>query len=99
VDPALSSFPPRRSSDLTGDFVPPAPAPESYLAHLDGAAAGGRALRIGVLREPLAAETAVDPAAERGLDRAVEVLRGLGYELTGRSEEHTSELQSRFDLV
>lgn len=74
-----------------GDFVPPAPAPESYLAHLDGAAAGGRSLRIGVLREPLAAETAVDPAAERGLDRAVELLRGLGHELTDIPAPFTPE--------
>lgn len=66
----------------TGDLVPVPHAPGTYLASLDGTAARSGPLRIGVLREPLAAETAVHPAAERGLERALEVLRGLGHELT-----------------
>lgn len=66
----------------TGDLVPVPHAPGTYLASLDGTAARRGPLRIGVLREPLAAETAVHPAAERGLERALEVLRGLGHELT-----------------
>ncbi|WP_394216043.1 amidase [Brachybacterium vulturis] len=65
-----------------GDFTPAAPAPYSYLARLDGAGAQSTPLRIGVLRAPLAAETTVHPAALRGLERALEVLRGLGHELT-----------------
>ena len=66
----------------TGDYLPvPAPRP-GYLAQLDSEAAGSRSLRIAVLREPLAAETEVHPAALRGLERALEVLRGLGHELT-----------------
>lgn len=39
-------------------------------------------LRIAVLREPLAAETDVHPAALNGLERAVDVLRGLGHQIT-----------------
>lgn len=66
----------------TGDYLP-VPAPrQGYLAQLDSEAAGSRSLRIAVLREPLAAETEVHPAALRGLERALEVLRGLGHELT-----------------
>lgn len=52
----------------TGDLVPVPHAPGTYLASLDGTAARRGPLRIGVLREPLAAETAVHPAAERGLE-------------------------------
>ena len=61
-----------------GDFMP-APAHEgSYLAQLEqGAAPQG--LRIGVLREPLAADTEVHPAALAGLERAVRLLEGLGH--------------------
>ena len=65
-----------------GDFFPAAPAPASYLAALDGGEARSTPLRIGVLGAPLAAETAVHPAAVRGLERALEVLHGLGHELT-----------------
>jgi amidase len=65
-----------------GDFMP-APAHEgSYLEALDHDAAP-RGLRIGVLREPLAAETEVHPAALAGLERAVRLLEDLGH----RTEE------------
>nr|WP_157697265.1 amidase [Brachybacterium avium] len=65
-----------------GDFTPAARAPGSHLTRLDDVGAQSAPLRIGVLRAPLAAETDVHPAAVRGLDRALEVLRGLGHELT-----------------
>ena len=65
----------------TGDFFPAPAAVDSYLAVLDGTGASLPPQRLGVLREPLAAGTAVHPAAERGLDRALEVLRGLGHEV------------------
>ena len=65
-----------------GDFAP-APRPEtSYLEQLDASAARPPQLRIAVLRDPLAASTEVHPAALRGLERALELLRGLGHELT-----------------
>lgn len=66
----------------TGDYVPvPAPS-QPFLARLDAEGARSRSLRLAVLREPLAAATDVHPAALRGLERALEVLRGLGHELT-----------------
>ncbi|MGP9537489.1 amidase [Brachybacterium sp. AOP43-C2-M15] len=63
----------------TGDYAPAPPAPSSFLAVLEEAGAP-TPLRIGVLREPLAAATEVHPAALRGLERALEVLRGAGHE-------------------
>lgn len=66
----------------TGDFVPSQASERSYLARLEDDSRAPRPLRIAVLREPLAAETEVHPAALRGLDRALEVLRGLGHEIT-----------------
>lgn len=47
----------------------------------DGCAQAPGPLRIGVLVEPLAIETDVHPAALRGLERAVGVLRALGHEI------------------
>jgi len=65
-----------------GDYLP-APAHEgSYLTALRQGGAP-RGLRIGVLREPLAAETDVHPAALAGLERAVRLLEDLGQ----RTEE------------
>ncbi|WP_246956292.1 amidase [Brachybacterium sp. Marseille-Q7125] len=64
-----------------GDFVPPAAAPASFLTALEQAEAPGP-LRIAVLREGLAADPEVHPAAIAGLERAGELLRGLGHELT-----------------
>src|SRR5699024_2777338 len=68
----------------TGDFTPlvRVPGAGGFLEQLERTAGGLRPLRIGVLTEPLAAETEVHPAALRGLDRAVELLRGLGHETT-----------------
>ncbi|ATG52381.1 amidase [Brachybacterium vulturis] len=74
-----------------GDFAPAAPAPDSYLTRLDSEGAPSGPLRIGVLRAPLAAETTVHPAALRGLERALEVLRGLGHELTDIPAPFTPE--------
>ena len=64
-----------------GDFVPPAAAPASFLTALEQAEAP-EPLRIAVLREGLAADPDVHPAAIAGLERAAELLRGLGHELT-----------------
>ena len=66
----------------TGDYVPSQAAERSYLARLEEEPHAPGPLRIAVLREPLAAETEVHPAALRGLERALEVLRGLGHEIT-----------------
>src|SRR5207249_6953590 len=64
-----------------------------------GGQAGARALRVGLHRQPAPERHARSARAPRA--RAGAVLRegsvpGL---LDRRSEEHTSELQSRFDLV
>lgn len=66
----------------TGDFVPSRAAGSSYLARLEEAAQAPQPMRIAVLREPLAAETEVHSAALRGLERALELLRGLGHQTT-----------------
>ncbi|MBB5831788.1 amidase [Brachybacterium aquaticum] len=63
----------------TGDATPAPARTGSFLEDLEhGPAPAG--LRIGVLREPLAAETDVHPAALAGLERAVSLLRDLGHE-------------------
>ncbi|MGO1225328.1 MAG: amidase [Brachybacterium sp.] len=64
----------------TGDFTPSRASERSYLARLEEDSQALAPLRIAVLREPLAAETEVHPAALRGLERALEVLHGLGHE-------------------
>jgi amidase len=48
-------------------------------------------LRIGVLTEPLAGATSVHPAALRGVERAVTILRGLGHEVTEVGAPFTPE--------
>jgi amidase len=61
-----------------GDFMPsPAPAGSALERLLHGEAPAG--LRIAVLREPLAADTEVHPAALAGLERAVRLLEDLGH--------------------
>ncbi len=67
-----------------GDFTPlvRTPGAGTFLDQLERDAAALRPLRIGVLTEPLAAATEVHPAALRGLERAVDLLRGLGHGTT-----------------
>src|SRR5699024_11668251 len=81
---ALHSFPTRRSSDLCVCSLPGPPVSTS----------GRRSRSIRSTRltgpEPRRPAAAVDECVGSGL--------GDGIRL-GRSEEHTSELQSRFDLV
>src|SRR5690625_832666 len=62
-----------------GDFMP---WPRRGGSYLEACEEPQRPLRIGVLTQPLAAETEVHPAALRGVDRAVELLDGLGHETT-----------------
>src|SRR5207249_8216443 len=84
-------FPTRRSSDLEQfdeiDFRDPlnpeAPLP-SKVTHLDRS--------ISKLQWHLEAQV-------EKIERSADVVRGADATETGRSEEHTSELQSRFDLV
>src|SRR5699024_12246755 len=81
-------FPPRRSSDLR----------QARISSPD------RQLWPGITKWDLARYTAaVGPALLRGLgDRPVTLQRfpgGVGGEEFFRSEEHTSELQSRFEIV
>src|SRR5207247_3928340 len=40
-----------------------------------------------------------DPDTNTSNDRDTRIIAGLSYQLSPRSEEHTSELQSRVDLV
>src|SRR5699024_12667858 len=93
--PYLHSFPTRRSSDLLRRAVPPAAADavrrcrQERLPHRE-------LRRLGRPRQPLTAQAKAlasknGPVAQ-GRHRAVLLF-------WTRSEEHTSELQSRFDLV
>src|SRR5699024_11504307 len=88
--PVLRPFPTRRSSDLFAHA-------EHTLVAIDPAAGRVRGLAATVTVDgcPHLEQLAVDPAHGR---------RGIGSALleevcSRRSEEHTSELQSRFDLV
>src|SRR5207249_12041854 len=80
----LHSFPTRRSSDL----VPDPRSHRSYRGRLPLEPDGWR-VREG---RPVPA-----PGDRRGAARPYR--GGAGRRRSGRSEEHTSELQSRFDLV
>lgn len=62
-----------------GDFMPWPRRGDSYLQACEQEPGH---LRIGVLTEPLASEAEAHPAALRGVERAVELLRGLGHETT-----------------
>lgn len=61
-----------------GDFMPWPRRSGSYLQACEEPMRGP--LRIGVLTQPLAAETEVHPAALRGVERAVSLLESLGHE-------------------
>lgn len=71
-----------------GDFMP---LPRRTSSYLDAIEEPPGPLRIAVLEKPLAAETAVHPAALRGLDRAVGTLRGLGHRISRISAPFTAE--------
>src|SRR5699024_12407579 len=85
--PALPSFPTRRSSDLAAQRVGK-PALGRRPAGARRPAGGGS--RAGFHSFPSGSELLPPAAAGEQPD---------GGGRTGRSEEHTSELQSRFDLV
>src|SRR5206468_6805423 len=92
------SFPTRRSSDLTGDRVVRGSGPDKPLLYLGRVDSQVKVLGHRV--ELAEIEAAVREAS--GLDRVL----ALGWPTTesgadgiARSEEHTSELQSRSDLV
>src|SRR5207249_9443867 len=91
----IHSFPPRRSSDLTPDEVN-----GFHFLHQAYAAASPR--YTGKVTVP----TLWDKKTRRIVNNeSSEIIRMLNSEFKGiagddtRSEEHTSELQSRFDLV
>ncbi|GAA1488336.1 amidase [Brachybacterium sacelli] len=71
-----------------GDFMP---LPRRASRYLDAIEQPSGPLRIGVLEEPLAAETTVHPAALRGLERAVETLTGLGHSAEAIPAPFTAE--------
>src|SRR5699024_12592134 len=90
--PALLSFPTRRSSDLRHrQAVWPRPGAGRDVRNADR---GGdrRAARPGVRAGAGPWPGAADPAGHRRSGAGAAVYRA-------RSEEHTSELQSRFELV
>src|SRR5699024_11803395 len=91
--PSLASFPTRRSSDLR-KCVDPAAQPDDF--RRPGHVFPLVARRGGVLTRPGHTEATVDLMRHAGLPAC-----GLCCEIMrdDRSEEHTSELQSRFDLV
>src|SRR5699024_11840620 len=84
---ALTSFPTRRSSDLDLELAELLAAEAVLRDHAANRALDGAR---GVLGEELGVGRGLEPARESGV--------GVGL-LVPRSEEHTSELQSRFDLV
>src|SRR5207247_11248389 len=93
VPPDLPSFPTRRSSDLTQGVDAIARLADDVhqrgtlhaRPNVEQTLAGTRAQLI---------QFAGHTAQTRGVDRV-----DADTDLTGRSEEHTSELQSRVDLV
>src|SRR5699024_12247346 len=95
---SLHSFPTRRSSDLANSVL----AVEAGASQIDGslaglgAGAGNTPTEVAAIAfERLGIETGVD--TKKILD-AADLLKGMADRLP-RSEEHTSELQSRFDIV
>src|SRR5207248_11245778 len=91
--PALHSFPTRRSSDLPSAGVPSSGAP-AWSERLPR----GQRLHVGVggrLRVRVGRDGVHLPAHAVGVERP-ELVRLC---VAARSEEHTSELQSPYDLV
>src|SRR2546428_9139346 len=86
--PRSTPFPTRRSSDLDGDIRCPGEAADARPLVVKHDLVAGVDLRCGEVRHRVRIlPPGVVPAA-----RGVAVVRG-------RSEEHTSELQSRSDIV
>src|SRR5699024_12214346 len=94
--PVLPSFPTRRSSDLAA--ARPRALPRAEAAPGPGPCARARPAGAGPRRARLrpGPRLATPPAAGGPLTGG---RRGDRAGLQPRSEEHTSELQSRFDLV
>src|SRR5699024_11760286 len=93
----LPSFPTRRSSDLT------LTTERTTTAFLDGDRGGDLILKelaqVGEV-EYVAVAPAGKSVEDLSREEVHEALRGKdAHELVARSEEHTSELQSRFELV
>src|SRR5699024_12558213 len=90
--PDLPSFPTRRSSDLRGR-----PVSGYYVASASGIVRSRRALVAGC---PMQARSGSIASQSFTCIPATTVsARTHSAEIAPRSEEHTSELQSRFDLV
>src|SRR5206468_10971206 len=88
------SFPPRRSSDLEvvdicemrAEVFPPVLEPGTVVGAVSAGAASETGLRAGT------------PVVVGGADTQLGLV-GIGVVGSGRSEEHTSELQARSDIV
>src|SRR5206468_9596167 len=95
--PQLHSFPTRRSSDLMTDAL------GNIASGLDGLATTFDPKAVGQVGKGLSAtadylDGKVAPAAEKAAMALEEAGKALKADAS-RSEEHTSELQSRSDLV
>src|SRR5207249_8227253 len=89
-------FPTRRSSDLAGILAQAGGAP-AVLAGVAGAhrEAEGAEMRAHLIERDRAPRGVEEPAAGEVPEHLTHGVDAVGT----RSEEHTSELQSRFDLV
>src|SRR5207249_8619278 len=87
----LPSFPTRRSSDLSGFLNHPSKAPVMLWPASCRGSKGSAC--------PEASPQASPPATTKAAARVISFEWRVQFTALARSEEHTSELQSRFDLV
>src|SRR5699024_11506377 len=92
--PHLHPFPTRRSSDLAA--LPPSWPTKSISTNPGTASSHSAHVRIGIWLLSNEPGLVCDRPRASILARSGASLRSM---VAGRSEEHTSELQSRFDLV
>src|SRR5207247_9017431 len=96
--PSLTSFPTRRSSDLVGDLYPQATLKwnagvHNFMTYLTGD------IPVGAYDPARLANLGIGHAAIDGGGGYTYFNPATGTNFQPRSEEHTSELQSRVDLV
>src|SRR5206468_11416323 len=93
---ALHAFPTRRSSDLLTHFIPH--ALEHNFTQVQASSALGIMGAMNAVGT-IGAGWLCDRVGRRGPLATYYILRGVSLFYLVRSEEHTSELQSRSDLV
>src|SRR5207247_11034743 len=93
--PPLPSFPTRRSSDLIPAILATVPEPHRYpMPHLSPVA-----VLLTLVAAPLTPALLAGQETPTERSAAAGVIRRMNDLERSRSEEHTSELQSRVDLV